>query len=113
MRDRLGHTTDSFTKRTVLYSGIEVKPSDGGHAQAELQLSVWLAASLRNKARLVETAERYAGITVEEVTTSDGVAVFPEPGATVVGHDHQIYYAWIDADQNTVRPYNYSLHFTI
>ena len=103
VRDRLGHTSDSFTKRTVLFSGIEVKPSDGGHAQAELQLSVWLAASLRNKARLVETAGRFAGTPVEEEAASDGSTVFPEPGATVVGHDHQIYYAWIDANENTVR----------
>ncbi|KAF1808816.1 hypothetical protein P152DRAFT_210105 [Eremomyces bilateralis CBS 781.70] len=104
MRDRLGHTRDSFTKRTALFSGIEVKPSDGGHAQAELQLSVWLAASLRNKARLVETAQRFASTGAKEGTaseTQDCVKVFPEPGATIVGHDHQIYYAWIDSDENT------------
>jgi hypothetical protein len=88
MRDRLGHTTDSFTKRTVLFFGIEVKPSDGGHAQAELQLSVWLAASLRHKARLVETAERFAGTLAGGRVASDDTTVFPEPGATVIGHDH-------------------------
>jgi hypothetical protein len=72
MRDRLGHTTDAFTKRTVLFSGIEVMPSDGGHGQTELQLSVWLAASLRNKARLVETVARFAGSGAAGETASLG-----------------------------------------
>jgi hypothetical protein len=48
--------------------------------------------------------ERFAGVTIEEETLPSSVTVFPEPGATVVGHDHQIYYAWIDADENTVWP---------
>jgi hypothetical protein len=34
----------------------------------------------------------------------DCAEVFPEPGATIVGHDHQIYYAWLDTDGNTVNP---------
>jgi hypothetical protein len=37
LRDRLGLATDSFTESTTPFSRVEVKPSDGGHAQAELQ----------------------------------------------------------------------------
>jgi hypothetical protein len=46
----LGHTTDTFTKRTALFSSIEAKPTSGDKAEAELRISIWMAASLRRKA---------------------------------------------------------------
>lgn len=95
LRDKLGHTTDSYTKRTALFSGIEVKPSDGGHAKAKLQLSVWLSASLRNKERLARM------VTQELAIPNNGADenqrdVLPEPGITTVGHDHQVYYSYLN-----------------
>src|SRR6266576_2665940 len=50
----VGHTTDTFTKRTAIFSGIEVKPTSGDKAEAELQMSIWMAASLRKKAELAK-----------------------------------------------------------
>lgn len=46
LRDRLGHTIDPVTKRPTMLFYIEVKPGDGRHMQAELRMSVKLAASL-------------------------------------------------------------------
>ncbi|KAF1962894.1 hypothetical protein CC80DRAFT_530789 [Byssothecium circinans] len=48
----IGHTLDTFTKRTALFSGFEVKPASGDHIEAELQMSIWIAASLRKKQEL-------------------------------------------------------------
>jgi hypothetical protein len=45
----VSHTTDNFTSRTLLFSGIEVKPENGDLKEAELQMSIWMAASLRKK----------------------------------------------------------------
>jgi hypothetical protein len=46
----LGHTTDTFTKRTALFSGTRVKPTSGDKTEAELQISIRMVASLRKKA---------------------------------------------------------------
>ncbi|KAJ6280844.1 hypothetical protein J3E71DRAFT_178870, partial [Bipolaris maydis] len=48
----VSHTADAFTKTTALFSCVEVKPAGGDHTEAEYQLSVWMAASLRNKMQL-------------------------------------------------------------
>jgi hypothetical protein len=50
----VGHTIDPFTKRAALFSGIEVKAKGGDKEEAEVQLSVWMAASLRKKADLAK-----------------------------------------------------------
>jgi hypothetical protein len=50
----LGHTTDTFTKRTALFSSIKVKPTPGDKAEAKLQIFIWMAASLRKKAELAK-----------------------------------------------------------
>lgn len=44
---QISQTTDSFTKRTILVSGIEVKPDDWGTKTALAQLAVWLTTNLR------------------------------------------------------------------
>lgn len=52
----VSHTTDNFTSRTVLFSGIEVKPENGDQKEAELQMGIWMAASLRKKMELARGA---------------------------------------------------------
>ena len=42
----VSHTSDNCTQRLALFSGIEVKPENGGPKKAELQISIWMAASL-------------------------------------------------------------------
>ncbi|CCT61205.1 predicted protein [Plenodomus lingam JN3] len=79
----IGHTLDAFTKRTALFSGIEVKSASGSHTEAELQLSVWMSASLRKKEELIQAAQ----IPIDLTT-------IVEPALTIVGHDHSVYYAY-------------------
>ncbi|KAK7178074.1 hypothetical protein PSPO01_15874 [Paraphaeosphaeria sporulosa] len=79
----IGHTLDTFTKRTALFSGFEVKPASGDHTEAELQMSIWIAASLRKKQELAQITQ-----TPFEPTT------MVEPALTIVGHEHSVYYAY-------------------
>jgi hypothetical protein len=79
----IGHTLDTFTKRTALFSGFEVKPASGDHTEAELQMSIWIAASLRKKQELAQIAQ----IPFEPTT-------MVEPALTIVGHEHSVYYAY-------------------
>lgn len=71
----VSHTTDAFTKTTAVFSRIEVKPSDGDKLETEYQLSIWMAASLRKKAKL----GRCAGL--------PDTTCLVELGFTVVGHE--------------------------
>ncbi|XTI90152.1 hypothetical protein V2W45_1470205 [Cenococcum geophilum] len=50
----VSYMTDAFTKTTAVFSGIEVEPSDGDKLEAEYQLSIWMAASLREAVRILE-----------------------------------------------------------
>jgi hypothetical protein len=153
----VGHTTDTFTKRTVLFSGIKVKSTSGDKAEAELQMSIWMAASLRKKAELakrvafnaslrgaeanisaskmdIDNANREYQVNSDDVHTDDEdgdahannrnpnaagdkedardahiceaqpaadvppiPATLPEPALTIVGHEHYIYYAYLDS----------------
>jgi hypothetical protein len=79
----IGHTLDTFIKRTALYSGVEVKPASDDHTEAELQMNIWIAASLRNKKRLAQIAQA----AVEPTT-------MVEPVFTIVGHEHSVYYVY-------------------
>jgi hypothetical protein len=154
----VGHTTDAFTKRTALFSGIEVKPTSGDKAEAELQMSIWIAASLRKKADLAKRVAFKATLRGAEANVSasemnvddanrecqvnaddeDGEAhankrnpnpagdredahdvhmcdtrpaanvppirtTLPEPALTIIGHEHYIYYAYLDSLNNTHR----------
>jgi hypothetical protein len=156
----VGHTTDTFTKRTALFSGIEVKPMSGDKAEAELQISIWMAASLRKKAELakwvafkaalrgpeanvsasemdVDDANRECDVNADNVDADDEdgkahanernpnpagdkedthdahicdtqpaanvppiLATLPEPALTIIGHEHYIYYAYLDSAAN-------------
>ncbi|KAF1363471.1 hypothetical protein EJ07DRAFT_173284 [Lizonia empirigonia] len=51
----VSHTTDNFTSRTFLFSGIEVKPENGDLKEAQVQMCVWMAASLRKKIELAKS----------------------------------------------------------
>ncbi|KAJ4286952.1 hypothetical protein N0V90_012832 [Kalmusia sp. IMI 367209] len=56
----IGHTLDTFTKRTALFSGFEVKSASGDHTEAELQMSIWIAASLRKKQELAQITQHHS-----------------------------------------------------
>ena len=70
---------------------MEVKPSDGDKLEAEYQLSIWMAANLRKKAKL----GRRAGL--------PDTACLVEPGFTVVGHELYFYIAYMDSGHGAVR----------
>ncbi|PLN76117.1 hypothetical protein BDW42DRAFT_188865 [Aspergillus taichungensis] len=82
---QIGHTTDAFNKRTILFSGIEVKPDDGGKQEALAQLSIWLNANLEKMRRLKVLAEGSQPVPMN---------VRPTVGLTVIGHDWYTYIAY-------------------
>ncbi|RMD39683.1 hypothetical protein DV735_g5444, partial [Chaetothyriales sp. CBS 134920] len=98
----LSHTTDNFTSRAVLFSGIEVKPENGDHREAELQMGIWMAASLRKKMELASRAfpsESEPGHdsngTESDINAGDrAITALLEPAVTINGHEHRIYYAY-------------------
>ncbi|KAM3068374.1 hypothetical protein ACMFMG_009512 [Clarireedia jacksonii] len=63
----------------ALFSGIEVKPGNGGNDEALIQLAVWFAAGLQNLRRFGELDER---------PPED---LYPTVGWTVIGHDWYTY----------------------
>ncbi|KAH8721510.1 hypothetical protein GQ44DRAFT_361250 [Phaeosphaeriaceae sp. PMI808] len=80
----VSHMSDAFTKTTALFSGIEVKPADGSKSEAEYQISIFMAASLRKKAELA----RMAGLI-------DIASVLIEPAFVVVGHEWYFYLVYL------------------
>lgn len=60
-----------------------MKPASGDHTEAELQMSIWIAASIRKKQELAQITQ-----TLYRPTT------IVEPGLTIVGHEHSVYYAY-------------------
>jgi hypothetical protein len=56
----------------ALFSGVEVKSESGNQAEAEVQVSVWMAASLRKKAKLAAAAERLAHLRGAEARDRTG-----------------------------------------
>lgn len=77
----ISHTTDPFTKRTALFSGIEVKQSNGGKKEALLQLIIWISAGLEKLLRLGNSRNKEL----------DGSQLLPSIGWTVIGHDRYLY----------------------
>lgn len=82
---QIGHTTDAFNKRTILFSGIEVKPDDGGKKEALAQLSIWLNANLEKMRRLQVLAQGSQPVPMN---------ILPTVGLTVIGHDWYTYIAY-------------------
>jgi len=88
----VSHMADVFTKTTALFSCVEVKPASGDQTEAEYQLSIWMAASLRKKMQLA----RRVGL----VDKSNLV----EPCFAIVGHETHVYFAYITSEErDTVR----------
>ncbi|KAL2818922.1 hypothetical protein BJX63DRAFT_47949 [Aspergillus granulosus] len=80
----VSQTTDPFTKRVALFSGIVVKQSNGGNTEALVQLAIWLAAGLEKLSQL-------QGLHGEK---SDSRELLPGIGWTVIGHDWNLYIAF-------------------
>ncbi|KAE8150278.1 hypothetical protein BDV25DRAFT_172276 [Aspergillus avenaceus] len=87
---QISQTTDAFNKRTILFSGIEVKADDGGKKEALAQLAIWLSANLE---RLVRLGELVKGASVP----TDWLV--PTIGYTVIGHDWLTYMAYRVEDE--------------
>ena len=77
----ISHTTDPFTKRIALFSGIKVKESNGDNKEALLQLTIWLSAGLEKLQRLGNSRNKEL----------DGSQLLPTIGWTVIGHDWHLY----------------------
>ncbi|KAE8381618.1 hypothetical protein BDV26DRAFT_289258 [Aspergillus bertholletiae] len=86
----ISQTTDAFNKRTILFSGVEVKPDDGGKKEALAQLAIWLSANLEKMRRLGELVKRPLDVTDWLLATI---------GYTVVGHDWHVYIAYRIGDE--------------
>jgi hypothetical protein len=80
----ISQTTDAYTKLVALFSGLEVKPDDGGKKEALAQLTIWLTAGIRRTAQLYQIAEE---------GSAEG-RVPPTLGFTVIGHDWHTYMAY-------------------
>jgi hypothetical protein len=81
--DEVSHMTDAYTNKTPVFTAIEVKPSNGKKSEAQYQLSIWLAASLRKKAEMA----RAPGLT--DMTN------LVEPAFVVVGHQWYFYVGYL------------------
>ena len=81
----VSHVSDAFTKTTALFAGIEAKPADGDKSEAEYQLSIWMAGSLRKKAELA----RIAGL--------PDTTLLIEPAFVVVGHEWYFYLVYLQS----------------
>jgi hypothetical protein len=111
----VSHTTDNFISRTLLFSGIEVKPENGDLKEAELQMGIWVAASLRKKMELAKRA--FASMSASQSKSDSGpgsetdhesnetqptststecpsFTALLEPALAIVGHEHKLYYAY-------------------
>ncbi|KAH8726886.1 hypothetical protein GQ44DRAFT_770815 [Phaeosphaeriaceae sp. PMI808] len=117
----ISHTTDSFTSRALLFSGIEVKSGTGNLEVAELQMGIWMAASLRKKMELARRAFLRTTVPESELIShpevrhesnatqnldinadDPSITALLEPAFTIVGHEHKIYYAYPSSTQGDV-----------
>ncbi|KZF19849.1 hypothetical protein L228DRAFT_250275 [Xylona heveae TC161] len=90
---QISHTTDAFSKRVTLFSGIEVKAADGRKYEALAQLAKWLAASLEMNRKL--------GILAQGENADQPGWLLPTVGHVVVGHDWLTYLCY--KAENVVR----------
>jgi hypothetical protein len=80
---QISQTTDAFTKRILLFSGMEVKSDDGGKKEALAQLAIWLAAGLEKVRQLGEQVRAEGEDSINWL--------LPSVGLTIIGHDWYIY----------------------
>jgi hypothetical protein len=83
---QISQTTDAFTKRILLFSGMEVKSDDGGKKEALAQLAIWLAAGLEKVRQLGEQVRAEGQDSINWL--------LPSLGLTIIGHDWYIYLAY-------------------
>ncbi|KAF2015387.1 hypothetical protein BU24DRAFT_176843 [Aaosphaeria arxii CBS 175.79] len=83
-QSEVGPTLAQWTRQSAVFSGFEVKSPLGTQHEAEQQISIWIAASLRKKQELASIAR------VPPFQRADMV----EPVFTIVGHHHFVYFAW-------------------
>lgn len=88
---QISQTTDAFTKRVLLFSGMEIKSDDGGKKEALAQLAVWLAAGLEKIRQLGEQLKDEGEDSINWM--------LPSLGLTVIGHDWYIYLAYKVGDE--------------
>ncbi|GMF69837.1 unnamed protein product [Aspergillus oryzae] len=81
--DVLSQTTDSHTKRRLLFSGLEVKHENGGKDEALAQLATWIVAGMENTRKLWSQSS-------EEVHSYRDLP--PMVGWTIVGLG---WYTWV------------------
>jgi hypothetical protein len=86
----VSHMADAFTKTTALFSCVQVGPASGDRTEAEYQLSIWMAASLRMKMQLAQRAG---------LVDKSGLV---EPGFAIVGHETHVYFAYIASEEKDV-----------
>ncbi|KAL4935708.1 hypothetical protein BDV06DRAFT_217228 [Aspergillus oleicola] len=82
----LSFTCHAFTKRILLFSGMEVKLDKGSKKEALAQLAIWLAASLE---RIRQLGEQVKGKGKDSANWLQ-----PTIGITIIGHDWYMYLAY-------------------
>ncbi|KAL3477471.1 hypothetical protein BJX99DRAFT_269872 [Aspergillus californicus] len=96
---QISQTTDAFTKRILLFSGMEVKSDEGSKKEALAQLAIWLAAGLE---KIRQLGEQVKGEGEGEDSTN---WLLPSIGLTIIGHDWYIYLAYkIGTEVHVVGP---------
>jgi hypothetical protein len=86
----LSHTTDAFSSTTALFSCVEVKTASGALTEAQYQMAIWMASSLRKKMQLA----RRVGVVDRENLV--------EPCFAIVGHQTYVYLAHMALEGDTV-----------
>jgi hypothetical protein len=86
----VSHMSDAFSRSTALFSCVEVKPASGDRTEAEYQLGIWMASSLRKKMQL---ACRVGLASKENLV---------EPCFAIVGHETHVYLAYMGSQGDTV-----------
>lgn len=81
----ISQTSDAFTKRIALFSGVEVKQDDGGKKEALAQLCIWLAAGLNKVQKLGQLGHQ------DQYSSNE---VLPMIGFTIVGHEWYTYLSY-------------------
>jgi hypothetical protein len=67
-----------------------VKSPSGNLQEAQLQMGIWMAASLRKKAELA-----WLAFATDALPRRPDHGAFIEPGITIVGTEHKVYYAYL------------------
>jgi hypothetical protein len=89
-RPVVSHITNAFTKTTALFSCIEVKPASSDQTEAEYQVSVFIAASMRQKKQLSQQ------VGIEDISN------LVEPCFTIVRHKTHVYFAYIGLEEKDI-----------